>query len=256
MLQPHSLLWHYLWVAPSVLLLVLAGGMWRSCLYKKFPLFFTLAMVSAMEQLTLYSCDLAPSVEAKTWWRIFWAGLLVEGILKFALVGEIFAHAFNAYSSIAQLGRLVISGVGALLVLAAAFAAAWAPQDSAFEIVTGAHLLEQTIYLVEAGLLVVIFLLSSYFSLFLDRSLFGIALGMSFSAFVHLATWAVAANAGLPPPRRVILDFVNMATYHVCVLIWFYYLLVPREVAMKAAVPLPESNLDVWNRELERLVHP
>jgi hypothetical protein len=125
-----------------------------------------------------------------------------------------------------------------------------------FEIVTGAHLLEQTIYLVEAGLLVVIFLLSSYFSLFLDRPLFGIALGMSFSAFVHLATWAVAANAGLPTPRRVILDFVNMATYHVCVLIWFYYLLVPREVATKSAVPLPENNLDVWNRELERLVHP
>jgi len=256
MLQPHSLLWHYLWVAPSVLLLGLAGRMRWLCLHKRFPLFFTLAIVSAIEQLTLYACDLAPSVGAITWWEIFWAGLLVEGILKFALVGEIFARVFNAYSSIAQLGRLVILGVGVSLVLTAAFFAVRAPQDSLFEIVNGAHLLEQTIYLVEAGLLVVIFLLSSYFNLFLDRPLFGIALGMSFSALVHLATWAVAANAGLPPPKRVILDFVNMATYHVCVLIWFYYLLVPREVTTKSAVPLPENNLDVWNRELERLVHP
>jgi hypothetical protein len=256
MLQPHSLLWHYLWVAPSVLLLVLAGRMRWSCLHQKFPVFFTLAIVSAMEQLTLYVCDLVPSVEAKTWWRVFWAGLLVESILKFALVGEIFARVFNAYSSIARLGRLVISGVGVALVLTAAFAAAWAPQDSLFEIVNGAHLLEQTIYLVEAGLLIVIFSLSSYFSLFLDRPLFGIALGMSFSALVHFATWAVAANAGLPPPKRVILDFVNMATYHVCVLTWFYYLLVPREVTTKSPVLLPENNLDVWNRELERLVHP
>ena len=165
------------------------------CLHKRFPLFFTLAIVSAIEQLTLYACDLAPSVGAITWWEIFWAGLLVEGILKFALVGEIFARVFNAYSSIAQLGRLVILGVGVALVLTAAFFAVRAPQDSLFEIVNGAHLLEQTIYLVEAGLLVVIFLLSSYFSLFLDRPLFGIALGMSFSALVHLATWAVAANA-------------------------------------------------------------
>jgi hypothetical protein len=47
-----------------------------------------------------------------------------------------------------------------------------------------------------------------------------------------------------------------MATYHSCVLIWFYYLLVPHKVATKSAVPLPENNLDVWNRELERFVHP
>jgi hypothetical protein len=44
-----------------------------------------------------------------------------------------------------------------------------------------------------------------------------------------------------------------MATYHVCVLIWFYYLLVPAKVSTKAAVPLPENDLDIWNRELKRL---
>jgi hypothetical protein len=44
-----------------------------------------------------------------------------------------------------------------------------------------------------------------------------------------------------------------MATYHVCVLIWFYFLLVPKKPAANVAVPLPENNLEVWNRELERL---
>ena len=56
--------------------------------------------------------------------------------------------------------------------------------------------------------------------------------------------------------KRISSYFVNMATYHVCVLIWFYYLLVPSKVAAKPAVPLPENNLEVWNRELERLVQP
>ncbi len=54
---------------------------------------------------------------------------------------------------------------------------------------------------------------------------------------------------------RVILDFVGMSASHIAVLIWFYYLLVPRDAVAKPVVPLPESNLDVWNRELERLVH-
>jgi len=45
-----------------------------------------------------------------------------------------------------------------------------------------------------------------------------------------------------------------MGTYHACVLMWFYYLLVPEKVVTKSAVPLPENNLAVWNRELERLL--
>jgi hypothetical protein len=46
-----------------------------------------------------------------------------------------------------------------------------------------------------------------------------------------------------------------MGTYHICVLIWFYYLLVPHKVAARTPVSLPEDNLAVWNRELERLIH-
>jgi len=254
MLQAHSFLWHYLWVAPSALLLVLAARLWRLGLHKQYPLFLALGIVSAIEQLTLYACDLAPSVGAETWWQIFWAGLLVEGVLKFALVGEIFSQVFGAYASVANLGKLLIRGVGAVLVLTAAVAAAYAPKDSLFGIVSGAHLLEQAIYLIEAGLLVFMFFLSSYFRLSFNRPLFGIALGLSISACVHLATWAVATNAGLPTGKQVILDFVNMGTYHFCVLIWIYYLLVPRKASATIAVPLPENNLAVWNRELERLV--
>jgi hypothetical protein len=45
-----------------------------------------------------------------------------------------------------------------------------------------------------------------------------------------------------------------MATYQVCVLIWFYFLLVPQKIVTTPAAPLPEHNLDIWNRELERLL--
>ena len=121
--------------------------------------------------------------------------------------------------------------------------------------ISGAALLEQTTYLIECGILVSIFIFSAYFHLSWPRQVFGIALGLSISACVHLATWALIDNVGLLRSTRLILVFVNMATYHVCVLIWFYYLLVPEKVVTKSSAPLPENNLDVWNRELERLVH-
>ncbi len=266
MLQAHSLLWHYLWVAPSVLLLVLAGRMAQLRLHRKYPLFFAFVLASAIEQLTLYACDVVPSIEPLTWWRIFWVGLVVEGVLKFALVGEIFAHIFGAYATIANLGKFMIRSVGGLLVLAAAVAAAWAPADSAFSIVNGAHRIQQGIYLIEAGLLVSIYLLSSYFHLAFRRAPFGIALGLTISACVHLATWGVAANAGLPTEKRLVLDFVNMATFHLCVLIWCYYLLVPvrvRGTFKVSSFPLEMDvdpgldrahDLEALNEELERLL--
>src|ERR1039457_2011870 len=268
MLQAHSPLWHYLWVAPNVFLLFLALLLWRRRFHERYPFFFAVAIVSAIEQIVVYAADIIPSVAPETWWLIFWAGLAVEGLLAFALVGEIFAHSFDPYPSLAKLGKFLIRGVGLFLVLTAALAAAYTPKDGLFGIVSGAHLLEQTIYLIEVGLLVFIFVLSAYFHLSLSRPLFGIALGLSISACVHLATWAVAANAGLPTAKRVILDFVNMATYHVCVVIWFYYLLVSPKVSRKNTIPpkgpsagppigpTPEEDLEVWNRELERLVHP
>jgi hypothetical protein len=254
MLQAHSLFWHYLWVAPSALLLTLALLLWREHLYARFPFFIIFIVADAFQRIALYFADIIPSVSPETWWRMFWACLVVDGVLKFALIAEVFANIFSHYASLAKLGKVLIRAVGVFLVMAAAVAAAYAPRDSIFGIVSGAHLLEQTIYLIETGLLLSIFLFSAYFRLRPERPVFGIALGLAISACVHLATWAVLANGGLPDSKRTLLDFVNMATYHLCVLIWFYYLLVSQKIAVKTAVPLPENNLDVWNRELERLI--
>jgi|HubBroStandDraft_1064217.scaffolds.fasta_scaffold01059_15 hypothetical protein len=254
MLQAHSLLWHYLWVAPNVLLFVLAFLIWKNGLRKAFPAFFAFALFSSLGQFALYTADVAPTVSAENFWRVDWGTLLIEGPLKFVLIGAVFAQIFGQYPSVAQLGRLLISAVGITLVLSSALAAAYAPQGSHFGIISGAHLLDQTIYLIESGLLVFIFLFAAYFRLKPTRLIFGIALGLAISACVHLATWAVIANGGWANSTRARLDFLNMATYHVCVLIWFYYLLMPAKISPKAAAPLPESNLSDWNRELERLV--
>jgi hypothetical protein len=256
MMQAHSLLWHYLWVTPSVLLLFLGGCLWRLNLHRRYPVFLAFALVSALEQLLLYACDLAPSVSPQTWWRVFWAGLIVEGLLKFALVGEIFAHVFHPYASVVKLAKFLIGAVGVCLVLTAAVAAAYAQANSNFSIVNGAHLLEQTVYLVESGLLTFIFLFAVFFSIRMAPPDLGIAVGLGISACVHLGTWAVAANTSLPEDTRTLLDFVNMATFQICVFVWFYSLLVPHRVTTPATTVLPENNLALWNRELERLLQP
>lgn len=222
---------------------------------KRAPTFFAFAVLSAISELTVYAADVIPSVDPWTFWRIDWGGVLIVGLLKFLLISEIFAQIFGAYVSIANLGKVLIRGVGAALVLTAAVMAAYAPENSRFGIIQGAHLLEHAIYLIESGLLLFIFLFSRYFRLSWDRPLFGIVLGLSISSFVHLAVLALT-NSGLSNEKRVIPVLLGMAVYHLCVLIWFYYLLVPKKALAKSAVSVPEHNIEVWNQELERLIHP
>jgi len=258
MLRAHSLLWYYLWVAPNLFLLVLAVLIWRRNLYKQFPVFLLYAVVVAVEQLTLCLADVLPSISPTSWWYLFWAGLLAEAVVKFALIGEIFSRVCGLYPSLAKLGKSLISGVGVVLVLLASLAAAYTPKDNIHWIVSGAHLLEQTTYMIECGLILFLFLFAAYFKLHWSRSSFGIALGLGISACVHLATWALLANGNFAAHYRVFLDLLNLATYHVCVLIWFYYLLHTPKSGSKPGgppPPPPEHHLEVWNEELERLLH-
>lgn len=260
MLRAHSLLWHYLWVAPNILLVILTALIWRRGPGRQIRVFCVFAVLTAACHLTLYTADVTPSVSGPTFWRIDWAGLLVETLLKFALIGEVFSQVFEPYPSVSRLGKLLVRGLGATLVLVAALAAAFAHSDSTVFLISGAHLLEQTSFIIESGIILFLFLFAAYFHLQWNRISFGILLGLGISACVHLATWAVSANVALPAAARVILDFLDMTTYHVCVLIWFYYLLVPKRSVDPPQLPPAgggshDEDVAVWNRELERLIH-
>ncbi|MGD0988755.1 MAG: hypothetical protein ABR874_13155, partial [Candidatus Sulfotelmatobacter sp.] len=202
MLQAHSLLWHYLWLAPNFLFVLLAVLLRRTGLSRSFPVFFLYLIVVALEQFTLYILDIAPSVSAEAYWTAFWAGLLIEALVKFALIGEVFSHVFGSYQSVAGLGRLLVRGVGAFLVVIAAIAAAHSRLDSGVKILSGAHILEQTTYLVECGVLLFVFALAAYFTLSWGRTELAIASGLGLSASLHLAAWAVLTNWGLSAHGR------------------------------------------------------
>jgi hypothetical protein len=131
-----------------------------------------------------------------------------------------------------------------------------------FWLISGGHVLQQSMYVVESGLILFIVLFASYFRLSWSRQTFGIALGLGILSCEHLASWAVLASEVLGS-KSILLDIANMATYHVCVLIWMYYLLVPQKKSHPSNVPPSDppaglaafEHLDVWNQELERLLH-
>ena len=70
MLQAHSILWHYLWVAPNLILLALAFLVWKRRLSKELRTFLAFAILSAIGQLAVYVADIVPSVSAENFWRV------------------------------------------------------------------------------------------------------------------------------------------------------------------------------------------
>ena len=112
--------------------------------------------------------------------------------------------------------------------------------------------------MIECGLILFLFLFAAYFKLHWSRPCFGITLGLSVSACVFLASWALMASGNFSGAHnRELLDILNMATHHVSVVIWYYYLLFPGKNTSKprGSPPPPEHHLEVWNEELERLLH-
>ena len=98
MLRAHSLLWHYLWIAPNVLLLALGLLLSKRGLGKRFPAFLAFAVLSSISELVVYTADINPNVDPWTFWRVDWASVLVVGLLKFVLIGEVFALVFGSYA--------------------------------------------------------------------------------------------------------------------------------------------------------------
>jgi hypothetical protein len=254
MLQAHSFLWNYLWIVPNLYLLALGVIMWRRGVLRQAPCLLAFCLLLPMLDLLRFVLDVAPWASAETFWVVSWVAIIVEGLLKFLVIGEAFSRVLQLYPSLARLGKLLISGFGAMLVLVAALAAAFSQDTTQARLVAGFHVLAQTEYIIQFGLTLFTFLFVAHFRLTWDRLSFGVLQGFGLASCVYLASWAILANTNLSAHGRTLFDFLNSAVFHFYVLLWYYYVLVPGKETPTVEVPLPAHNLELWNRELERLL--
>jgi hypothetical protein len=105
--------------------------------------------------------------------------------------------------------------------------------------------------LMQSGLWLLLVGLSAYFGLSWRSLAYGIAFGLGIFATVTLATESARVWTGFV--AGYVFDFINMATYNCCTILWLLYLLAP-EVSPTTLKQLPEHNLEDWNAELRRLL--
>jgi hypothetical protein len=111
----------------------------------------------------------------------------------------------------------------------------------------GVRVLERSVTMIQAGLLLFLFLFSRMFGLSLRSYTFGIAFGFAIFASTEIASWTLGL-AALTEHSRSILDLLPTGSYHVSVLVWLGYLLAAEKPVGAASYPVPE--MDQWSGEL------
>ena len=252
-----------LWMAQPVLQAVVVGVLlWRKR-HKSFPVFF----FYLISQVAVFAITFITFQMENYPLRFYsyWICQAISLAIGFKVIQEVFLDVFRPYPALKDLGSVMFKWAALVMLLVAGVVAAASSVSSAGPLVQAVLTVERCVRVVQIGLIMFLLVFSKYLGVSWRQQSFGIALGFGISASVHLATWAVVANADPNPNVRNLLAFLNMAVYHLSVLIWYYFLLVPAKDHKKpptAPTNPPsgssgdhEETLEDWNRELERLIH-
>lgn len=245
-------LFFYLWIAPHVLLAVLAIVMIRRKLFRQFPAFFLYTVYEVLQFLALFTMDRIDSVSQDQWGTAELVGRTGSMILRFAVVHEIFSHVFQSYPALKAFGGVLFRWATVVLMIIAVMIVGFSSGNDLdrFKIVYA--ILDRAVSIVQCGLLVLLVLLARFLSFPWTSYAFGIALGLGFFASVDLGISAIRAQYGVVAGYEI-LNSIAMATYHCCVLFWVVTLLRPERRIARTGSP-PRYELEHWNSVLQRLL--
>lgn len=251
-MQALRILQNYLWLAPAMLQVCVLGIMIRRKLYRQFPFFSFYNLECALSAAIIFPMYLSSQVSGNIWARAYLADTALNTALRFAVIYEIYAHVFDNYAALKRLGKPIFRGALLLLLAVALVAAAQTNGHDPDFGMYALHTFEQTASILQAGLLLILFLFSTYVGLSWRNYVFGMALGLGTYASVKLAA-AALQQASLLASGNMYVNLAVMGTFHFAVLIWLFYLLAADPSLNRFTRDLPVHNLELWNKELQRL---
>ena len=239
---------YYLWIAPNVLLVIIVVRMLASGKEQQFPLFLVWAILNFVRSVSLLIADLAFRLPVEKYKLAIVYSLGIVVVLRFGVVYELVKHRLASSRHPNLQG--FFKWIAALLVIAAAAA-------SATQIRSGAEKAQNMFLSVE--LLWSFLMCGSVLALFaLSRRQYwgtygaGIALGFGIFAAVNLMTSAFRSEFGTK--GNLAINIIQMAAYHVCVLVWLVYLWLPEQKPPLTGSGLQKADLEAWNEQLQKIV--
>jgi hypothetical protein len=238
------------WVVHPCLQALIAGTMFRRKLYREYPLFLTYTVSHLVRFAVLFWIHHQGNREA---YRYAYMGAeALDAALAFGAIYELYGHLFHTYDGVQKLAGIVFRGAAVLLLALAVLTTFTSPTTDSSRVLAGLFTLERGVNVVRGGLLLLLFLFSSYLGLRWKHFAFGIAAGFALESSVELVTFALRTHLGLL--GSPVLSLISSAAYNCSVVIWLAYLLSPEPATPLAQLPA-KSELEGWNQALLELLN-
>jgi len=241
-------IWLYLWVAPHVLLAVVAAVMLRSRRYREFPVFFSYLLFEILQFCILFAM-MHLEWQMSIYVKIDMLGRAGSIALRFGMIQEMLEAPIASCAHLRRVSARILRCAAVVLALLAALFIgslySWTVRDMIFP----AYAINQTLNILQCGLLLFVFLWHRYLDLKMHNFVVGIALGMGLVAGLEPLVHALD-DLRLVDPQ--IVDLLPMGAYHVSALVWLYFARVREEVTSESAVA-SLSDARKWAAELGRI---
>jgi hypothetical protein len=190
-----DLIGYVFWVLPAAIQTAMAATIWRRRQVRLMPWFFAFL---CEEIIAAFATSIAyVACAGETYFYLFWMFRTIGFLFGLGAIYEIFLSVFTSFDGLRRLSVVLSRGIAAALVLVAVASAAAAPGKENTRLFAALVVLERSVRLVQVGLLLFMFLLSSFFGLAWKNRVFGVALGLAIVTSLQLAASAMRSRYGI-----------------------------------------------------------
>ena len=243
---------YYFWIAPHVLLAGLLVGIYRRGLLRRLPFFIVYIFLELAQFLALLTMNWLPAASENEYHWILVLGLGMSVLVKFGVIYELSNELLLSRSSLVDLWRRLFRWTAGVLLLVAVFASATLSSTGVKNIESIFHFLDLSSAIIQSGILLVLFVLTRALHVPWRSYTSGVALGFGIFSTLELSTSGFRLESG--SGGSIVIDLIQMAAYHVCVLIWVAYVLVAERSPVISGRGLQKEEIELWNQEVQRMV--
>jgi hypothetical protein len=243
---------YYLWIAPHVLLGIFLICLLLRGLQRRLPIFLGYVVFELLQFIVLFTIFLHSPFRADIYQWTLVIGEGVGSVLELAVIYELANELLLSRSTIGLVLRRTMQAILALLLLGAAIGSGAFSGISVQKVNNIFEVVNFSSNLIEAGMVLTLFIFARALRISWHSWVAGVALGFGVSACIDLVSAALRGEWG--QGASVAVDLTQMASFHLCVVIWLVYLFVADRTPPFPDGKLNISDLELWDEELQRMV--
>jgi hypothetical protein len=247
-----SLVHYVLWLAAPFFQLLILVFMVRHKLRAEFPFFFTYTAFQVLSVGVLFAVF---HFAHDKYFYAYWTSAALAIMLGFAVIYEVFSYTIRPYAGLRDLGNILFRWAAFLLVLVGAMMAISASGMSSKQLISAIVDVERAVRLMQCGLLLFVFVCSSYLGLTWKNFASGVALGFGIFAATDLVMFSLRSQLG--QHWNSTMSLITTSAYNLSVLTWFVYALMPERARQRVRHEVVYRPVfDRWNQAAMALVTP